>query len=196
MRVACYLRVSTDEQKVDLQKDAIDRYVKFKDWCTPAPVFFVDQGESGAKTSRPAFDRMMKRLRQNDFDALLVWKFDRIGRSTAHLISILDELKTLKVDFISVVENVDTTTAMGKMMFTIIAALAEFERDTLIMRTKAGMDAAKERGIHCGRPDNISPEIKERIKQLKADGATLSDLCTFFPKVSRASIYRIMRGIQ
>jgi DNA invertase Pin-like site-specific DNA recombinase len=193
IRAACYLRVSTNDQKVDLQKDAIEKFLDFKGLRGNA-VFFVDQGESGAKVSRPAFDRMMKRVRANDFDVVITWKFDRIGRSTIHLIQTMNELRELKVNFISIMESVDTTTEIGRLFFSFLAAIAEFERDTIRNRTKAGMTAAKDRGVKFGPKETIPLEIKEKIRALKADGVLWSEMIKLFPKISPASIYRIMKG--
>jgi DNA invertase Pin-like site-specific DNA recombinase len=192
MLVACYLRCSTEDQKTDLQEDALKNYCNFKGWSNPA--LFIDHGESGAKTSRPAFDEMMTKVRQKEFDIVLTWKFDRIGRSTAHLISVLDTLQRLNVGFISVTENIDTTSPMGKMVFTIFAALAEFEREMLVMRTKAGLKATKERGTVLGRKVIISDHIRQDIIYLRGQGMSLDAIHQCHPNLSRASVYRIMKG--
>ena len=187
MRVAVYIRVSTEEQKSDLQKDACENYCKMKGWSNPS--LFIDHGESGAKVSRPAFDSLMGHVRSKQFDAVLTWKFDRIGRSTAHLISFVEELKRLNVEFISITEAVDTTTATGKMIFTILAGIAEFERETLIMRTNAGIKAAKERGKHCGRPVTKAEAISAAVDDILDRNASIKD-AAIRHGVSRASIYR------
>jgi DNA invertase Pin-like site-specific DNA recombinase len=192
MRVACYLRVSTEDQKTDLQRDAIENYCKLRGWHAPA--LFVDQGESGAKTSRPEFDRMMSDVRGGLFDVVLTWKFDRIGRSTSHLISVLDELQRRGVAFVSVTESIDTTTPMGKMIFTVFAALAEFERETLIMRTKAGLEAARTRGAVLGAPTKVTDEQRRDILYLKGQGMSLDDIHANFPRLSRSTVYRITKG--
>lgn len=193
MKVACYLRVSTEDQKTDLQKDAITKFLAFKGWHDAA-LFYIDQGESGSKISRPEFDRMMGDARAGKINAVLTWKFDRIGRSTAHLIAVMEELKTLNIDFISVIEAIDTTTAMGKMIFTIFAALAEFERETLIMRTKAGIKSAKERGTHCGRKSTVTDEERKDIIYLRGEGMSLDEICKTHPRLSPSTVYRVMRG--
>ena len=192
-RVACYIRVSTEEQNTALQEDALRSYCGIRGWHSPAPLFFVDHGESGAKASRPALDRMLDLVRVGELDVVLTWKFDRIGRSKAHLIDLLHEFKERNVDFISVVEAVDTTTPMGKMIFTILAGLAEFERDTLIMRTKAGLDAAKARGKVLGRPFRISEEERAVVKQRFLDGERPTDIAAEH-KISRRHVYNIAKG--
>jgi DNA invertase Pin-like site-specific DNA recombinase len=192
MKIAAYVRVSTKDQSPDIQINDVKKYCALKDWGDP--VLFIDHGESGAKTSRPAFDEMMTRVRAGEFGAVLAWKFDRIGRSSIHLIEVMTELKGLAVDFISIKENIDTTSAMGKLIFTIFAALAEFERDAIRMRTKTGQDLARSRGVHCGRPAVIGSEIKKDIIYLRGQGHTLDELCQIHPTVSRSTIYRIIKG--
>lgn len=193
MHIACYLRVSTEEQNVNLQEDALKKFCDFK-WPGISPVFFVDQGESGAKISRPALDRMLADARAGKFDAIVTWKFDRIGRSALHLLTIMEELRGLKVSFISLQESIDTSTDAGKMFFAILAAIAEFERSTIISRTKAGIEAAQARGIHCGKPDSIAPEVKERVLAGLAEGIAPNTLADAFG-ISRATVYRIKKRV-
>jgi DNA invertase Pin-like site-specific DNA recombinase len=135
---------------------------------------FVDT-ISGVTTSRPEFDKMMELLRRRKADVLLCWKFDRIGRSTEHLLQILNELRSLNVGFCSVTEGVDTTTSVGKLVFTFLAGVAEFERNLVRERVRAGMRAAKERGRRIGRPP-LSREIVEKILALRASGLTLGQI--------------------
>lgn len=149
MKIAAYIRVSTDDQKTDSQLDAIKNYCKLKGWNDPA--LFIDHGESGKKHSRPALDELTQKVKRKEFDTILVYKFDRISRSTKQLIEIMEMLKALEINFVSITESIDTTTPAGKMIFGIFAVLAEFERENIVSRVKAGMKAAKERGIHCGR---------------------------------------------
>jgi DNA invertase Pin-like site-specific DNA recombinase len=175
-----------------MQIEDIKKFCDFR-WPGTAPVFFVDHGESGAKVSRPEFNEMMKLVRAGEFQAIVAWKFDRIGRSSLHLISILDELKVLNVDFISIKEAIDTTTPMGKMIFTIFAALAEFERETIRMRTKAGIELAQSKGIHCGRPSEISIETVKDIIYLRDQKMTIDEIHSVHPQVSRATIGRIVK---
>lgn len=165
--VAVYLRVSTEDQKTDLQKNAIIHYCNMKGIPSDSLQWFIDQGESGSKISRPSFNKMMEAARSGTLSAVLTWKFDRIGRSTVHLIQVLEELKTLEVDFISLTENVDTSSPMGKMIFGIFAVLAQFEREQLIMRTKAGMEAARSRGSRIGRPEKTGPISRATLYRRK-----------------------------
>lgn len=141
MRVG-YARVSTDEQSLDLQLDALQR-----DGCDRV---YHDRGLSGATADRPALGLALKALREGD--VLVVWKLDRLGRSLAHLISIIVALERRGVGFRSISEAIDTTSASGRLLFHIMGALAEFERALISERTRAGMNAARARGVHVGRP--------------------------------------------
>ena len=184
MKIAAYIRVSTDDQKIDSQLDAIKAYCTLKgikDFTT-----FIDHGESGKNESRPQLDLMMERVKKKEFDAVLVYKFDRISRSTKHLITIMDQLKALEVNFISITEAIDTTTPAGKMVFGIFAVLAEFERENIVSRVKAGMKAAKDRGVHCGRSRyKLTPSDVEDILSRVDHGETM---------VSVADRYGINKG--
>jgi DNA invertase Pin-like site-specific DNA recombinase len=195
MKVACYMRVSTDDQTTALQRDAIESYCKLRSWINPAPIFFEDAGVSGAKTSRPALDELMRRVRAGEFHVVVTWKLDRLGRSSIHLISIIEELRTLDVQFVSVTEMIDTTTPMGKMVFTIFAALAEFERATIIERTRAGIKAAQARGKHCGRPEEISEKTARDVLYLRGQGHSLDEIHSCHADLSRSTIGRIIKGI-
>lgn len=192
MKIAAYIRVSTKDQNTEMQLDDIKKYCEFKGWSNPA--FFIDHGESGAKTSRPEFDKMMKAVRSKEVDVLLTWKFDRIGRSSIHLIQVMQELKELNVDFISIKESIDTTTAMGKMIFTIFAALAEFERDTIKMRTKTGQDLARSKGIHCGRPETYSTKDRQAVIAYFNEGVK-PDKIGEIMGMDRSTVYRIIKKV-
>lgn len=137
-----YARVSTDDQNLDLQINALDAA-----GCTR---IFTDKGISGAQSERSGLTAA--RLALEEGDTLVVWRLDRLGRSLIHLIKLLDELGKQGVHFQSLTENLDTTSAGGRLVFHIMAALAEFERALISERTKAGMKAAKARGVHVGRP--------------------------------------------
>jgi DNA invertase Pin-like site-specific DNA recombinase len=137
-----YARVSTDDQKLDLQMNALDAA-----GCTR---IFTDKGISGSKDERSGLTAARLALERGD--TLVVWRLDRLGRSLNHLIKVIDELGKLGVQFQSLTENLDTTSAGGRLVFHIMAALAEFERALISERTKAGMQAAKARGVHVGRP--------------------------------------------
>lgn len=149
MKVAIYARVSTDGQTVDNQLSDLTKHCELKGWTNVTT--FIDEGISGAKTSRPQFDKMIEACKAGQFDVVMVWRFDRASRSTKHLLNLLDDLKRWGVDFVSHREAIDTSTAAGKLMFTMVSAFAQFERDVISDRTKAGMERLKREGKKIGR---------------------------------------------
>jgi DNA invertase Pin-like site-specific DNA recombinase len=148
-KVAAYVRVSKDEQDPELQLREVREYVERRGWSADE---FVDRGESGAKERRPEFDRLVKELRRRRYSAVVVWRFDRAARSLRQLLQLLEELRQLGTDFVSVTEAIDTSTISGKAMFGMVAVFAEFERDVLRERVKAGLAKARANGVRLGRP--------------------------------------------
>jgi DNA invertase Pin-like site-specific DNA recombinase len=171
MKAAIYARVSTTGkgQDVDLQLRDLRNYVEARGW----KIFkeYIDDGVSGRKDKRLALDQLMNDARKKRFDAVLVWRFDRFARSTKHLVTSLDEFNHLGVDFISFMENIDTSSPMGKAMFTITSAIAELEADLIRERVKAGLANAKAKGATLGRP-KAELDIHE-LKNLRARGLTV-----------------------
>ncbi len=150
-RVALYARVSTKNgQDPETQLLALREYAHARGF----EIFseYVDVGISGSKDSRPALNQLMKHARKRRFDAVLVARFDRFARSTRHLVRALEEFNALGVDFISLNESIDTSTPMGKMVFTVIAAVAELERSIIRERVIMGLQRAKAQGKRIGRP--------------------------------------------
>lgn len=150
VRTALYLRVSTPDQKPDLQYDGLRRYAAraglevVRDYC--------DVAVSGRREGRPQLSALMTTARYREIDCVLVWKFDRFARSTRHLLAALEEFDHLGIRFISVQDQIDTDSPMGRAMFTIIGAMAELESSLISERVTAGMKAAEARGRHLGRP--------------------------------------------
>ncbi len=149
-RTAIYLRVSTADQKPDLQFDNLRAYAERAGLEIVRE--YLDVAVSGRKQGRPRLDALMKDARDYAFDCVLVWKFDRFARSTQHLLTALEEFNHLGVRFVSIQDQVDTTSPMGKAMFTLIGAMAELESSLISERVTAGMKAAKARGKQLGRP--------------------------------------------
>jgi len=165
--VAIYARVSTDKQKVDMQLRELRNFIKRSDWKVYRE--FIDQGYTGTNTKRPAFIEMMSEAQKRKFDILLVWKLDRLSRSLKDLINTLDELGHAGINFISYDNNLDTTTPTGKLVFQIIGAVAEFEKDIIRERVVAGLENAKQKGKQLGRP-KIHDGILEKAKELRSQG--------------------------
>lgn len=143
MKVAIYARVSTDEQDVDKQIE------ECREFCTNRGYNIVDIYKdviSGTKDNRPALDRLMKDCFQKRFDAVVVWKLDRLGRSLQHLVSIVNQWRKYNIEFICTTQQFDTTTSNGKLLFHLFGAIAEFERDLISERTKMGLKKAKNVG--------------------------------------------------
>src|SRR5712692_9103254 len=151
-----YARVSTDDQTPALQLAALK-----KAGCTTV---FKDDGISGATTKRPALLRCLKKLEPGD--TLIVWKLDRLGRSLRDLITMLDDLKRREVKFRSLTEHIDTDTPTGRAMWQMIGLLAELERNLIGERTRAGVKAAKRRGVKFGRKRKLTPQQIEHAREL------------------------------
>ena len=161
MRAALYARCSTQEQSVDLQIDDLRSYAKARDLRVVEE--YLDEGISGTRAKRPALDRLMADAHRRAFDVVLVWKLDRLGRSLTHLIHTVDALGSLGIDLVSLGDpGLDTTSPHGRLIFSIMGAVAEFERALIVERTQAGMEAARRRGKRIGRPRVFVPVLKAR----------------------------------
>ena len=185
-RTALYLRVSTPDQKPDLQFDGLHAYAAragldiVQDYC--------DVGVSGRREGRPQLNALMTAARNREIDCVLVWKFDRFARSTRHLLAALEEFNHLGVRFVSVQDQIDTDSPMGRAMFTIIGAMAELKSSLISERVTAGMRAAETRGKHLGRPATPRRVVAE-IETL----ATSTDLS--IRQIQRKIAGRASRGI-
>lgn len=167
MTAAIYARVSTAYgQDPEMQLSELREYAGRRGWQVSEE--YVDQGVSGSKESRPALNRLMSDACQRRFDAILVWKIDRFGRSLKHLVNALAELAALGVAFISLRDNLDLSTPSGRLMFQIIGAMAEFERALIQERVRAGLRNAKAKGRRLGRPRVVVDASK--ITALRAKG--------------------------
>jgi DNA invertase Pin-like site-specific DNA recombinase len=144
MKVAIYCRVSTDEQDADKQEKACLEYCQRN--RIEIHKCYKDTGFSGMKQSRPAFDELLKDMRLLKFNAIMVTKLDRIGRSLHHLLSLFDEFVAKGVHFIAITQNIDTSSAIGKFQLQMLGAFAEFERNIISERTKEGLKFAKNVG--------------------------------------------------
>ena len=174
-----YARVSTTDQTLDLQKDALQQA-----GCTK---IFTDSA-SGAKAERKGLDEALDYVQTGD--TLVVWRLDRLGRSLNHLIETITGLNTRHIGFKSITESIDTTTSGGKLIFHIFGALAEFERDIIRERTNAGLQAARARGRKGGRPKSLTPKKAQMAEALYKDkNNTIDEICKTL-NISRATLYR------
>ena len=182
MMLIGYARISTTEQNLDLQKDAL-----LKVGCNK---IFTDTA-SGAKTERIGLDEALTHLREGD--TLIVWRLDRLGRSLKHLIETVTKLNEQGIGFRSITESIDTTTSGGKLIFHIFGALAEFERNLIQERTQAGLTAARARGRKGGRPIKFTAQKIQLAKDLLNNrNYSISEICKNL-QMSRATFYRIIK---
>ena len=180
-----YARVSTDDQNIDLQLDAL-----VKSGCQKDNIYF--DKVSGAKSDRPGLKKCMDSLQKGD--TLIVWRLDRLGRSMSHLVSTIEDLKERGIGFRSICDGaIDTTTASGELVFNMFSSLAQFERRLIQERTKAGLSAARARGkiggrkkIKAGDPKVIMAKTMHQDK-----GLSIDDICLSL-KISRATFYRYL----
>jgi DNA invertase Pin-like site-specific DNA recombinase len=173
-RAALYMRISTRNhgQTTETQAVALREYATHRGFTIIEE--YRDEGISGAKDRRPALDRLMTDARHRRFDAVLVARFDRFARSTKHLVLALEEFSSLGIDFISLNESIDTSSPMGRMVFTVIAAVAELERSIIRERVQAGVDRAKRQGKRFGRPAVIVD--RHRVVEMKAAGQSIKSI--------------------
>lgn len=179
MALIGYARVSTQDQNTGMQIDALQ--------AAGCEKVFTDKA-SGASADRPELESALSYLREGD--VLAVWRLDRLGRSLKHLVEVVADLETKGIGFRSLNESIDTTTAQGKLILHIFAALAEFERDLIRERTKSGLAAARARGRKGGRKPSLSPKKIQVARQMYAQGdSTVAEIAKVLG-VSRATIYR------
>jgi DNA invertase Pin-like site-specific DNA recombinase len=172
--VAVYARVSTHNgQDPGMQTRELEEYCQRRGWELAG--VYVDLGISGSKESRPELDRLMSDAHRRQFDAVVVWKFDRFARSVSHLLKALDTFRALGIDFVSLSENLDTSTPAGRMVFTVLGAVAELERSLIIERVRAGIRNARAKGKRLGRPRVVVDAA--RIAALRSAGRSWSAVC-------------------
>lgn len=180
-----YARVSTEDQNLDLQRDALS-----KSACTA----IYEETASGKSVGRPELDHCLKALRPGDI--LVVWRLDRLGRSLPDLVNIVSDLEQRGIGFESLTEKIETSSAAGKLVFHVFAALAEFERNVIRERTQAGLSAARARGRVGGRKPSLSEKQKREIRALLKDPSiAVTDVAKRYG-VSRTTIYKSVGVVQ
>jgi len=180
-----YARVSTKDQSLNLQKDALE-----KAGCKK----IYSEQVSGAKIERKKLDEMIKQVRKGDI--IVVWKLDRLGRSLRDLVNLISKFQEMEVGFKSLQDSIDTTTPAGKLTFHLFAALAEFERDIISERTKAGLKSARARGRLGGRPKGLSKQAQNKARLAESlyqeKELSIKEICDYL-SISKPTLYRYLR---
>ena len=190
MDCAIYARVSTTDQNCEMQLRELREYCQRRGWKIDRE--YVDTGWSGAKASRPQFDLLMADARMRRFDSILVWKLDRWGRSVSNCLATIQELRQLGVRWMAVTQNLDTdeNNPTARLILHILASVAEFEREMIRERIKAGMNAAKHRGTRCGRP-RLQLD-RARILKLRQSGASVRAIAKQL-ELSIGTVHKVVR---
>jgi len=191
MRALCYARVSTShhDQKPEVQIETLRIFCFARGWEVCQEV--VDEGFSGANDRRPGLSQLLKYARARKVDVIVVTKLDRLARSVRHLVTILDELVSLNVDFVSVGDQIDMTSPSGRLMFHIVGAFAEFEKSLVSERTRSGLEHARRKGKILGRP-KIRDDLA--ILKLRSQGLSYSQIDRHL-KCGRSAIYRALKTV-
>lgn len=176
-----YARVSTDKQTLDLQIDALN--------AAGCDRIYTEK-QSGTKDDRPVLNEVLNYLRKGD--TFVIYKLDRLGRSTRKLIELVEDFQERGIDFVSISDNIDTTTANGRFFFTVMAAFAQLERDLISERTKDGLQAARARGRKGGRPKKDNKAVAQAIKLYDSEEYTVSEI-TELTGVSKGTLYRRLK---
>jgi DNA invertase Pin-like site-specific DNA recombinase len=195
-KVAIYARVSTSDQSADSQITSLIDYSQRRNF----EVFnqYVDQ-VTGVVSKRkagqaPSYQRLMADAKQKRFDVVLVWKFDRFARSLQSLMEALELFRALGIDFISATQDIDTTTPMGRFFFQTVGAFAEFEREMIVERVRAGLDNARRKGVRLGRPKSSPPIEELKIMDLHKQGLSDTEIAKMMGR-SRAGVWLVIQRL-
>jgi DNA invertase Pin-like site-specific DNA recombinase len=191
MRAATYLRVSTNGQNLEPQRLRLADYAKARGLELVAE--YTDRGISGRRDRRAGLDALRRDARRHAFDAVLVVKLDRIARSTRHLCELAEELEAAGVDLVAADQPFDTSTAAGKLLFGVLAVVAQFEADLIRERTLAGLEAARRRGAKLGRPPVLDARARARARRMHAGGQSARSIASVLG-VSVQTITRALNG--
>ena len=189
MRAAIYARVSTTNhgQDVTLQTRELQQFAQARGWEIAGE--YVDSGVSGTKDSRPELNRLIADAHKRRFDVVCVWRFDRFARSVSHLLRALETFKALGIEFVSFSEQMDTSTPAGKMVFTVLGAVAELERSLIVERVRAGLRNARAKGKTLGRP-RVAVDAA-RVSRLRTQGHTIREIADTLG-VSRSLVHKTL----
>jgi DNA invertase Pin-like site-specific DNA recombinase len=196
LHAAIYARVSTRDkgQDPEMQLTELREFVAKRGWQLAGE--FVDVGVSGSQDSRPQLDAMMRLAKSRKLDVIVAWKLDRFGRSLRHLVDALAELEALGVAFVSLRDNLDLTTPAGRMMFHVIGAMAEFERELIRERVRAGLAHARSKGRKLGRPkvNRERDRDAKAIRRMRAEGDSYGEIAGALGR-SKADVYRVCMSL-
>ena len=189
-RAALYLRVSTDGQTTENQQLVLERVAKSAGW--EIVEVYSDNGVSGAngREGRPGFDQMLKDASRREFEVIMAWSVDRLGRSLQHLVGFLEEVHALRVDLYLHVQGLDTTTPAGKALFQMLGVFAEFERAMIRERVMAGLARARAQGKAIGRP-KVNGQVEKKVLKLRAGGMGIKRVAKE-ARVAVGTVYRIL----
>ena len=192
MRAAIYARVSTTNhgQDVTLQTRELQQFAQARGWQVAGE--YVDAGVSGTKDSRPQLDRLIADAHKRRFDVVCVWRFDRFARSVSHLLRALEMFQALGIEFVSFSEQMDTSTPAGKMVFTVLGAVAELERSLIVERVRAGLRNARAKGKTLGRP-RVALDAT-RVSHLRSEGRTIREIADSLG-VSRSLVHKTLANL-
>lgn len=177
-----YIRVSTNDQTTALQADAMEK--------AKVDTLFAESA-SGADRSRPVLAEALASL--NPGDTLVVWRLDRLGRSLAHLLEVAESLRAREIHLKSLTDGFDTSSASGRLLYSVLGAVAEFEREVIQERTVAGMQAAKKRGVHVGRPNALAGSRLLEAQRMLANGRSQVEVARIL-RVGRATLQRALQA--
>jgi DNA invertase Pin-like site-specific DNA recombinase len=194
-RCAVYCRVSATGQDPTMQVRELREYCKLRGWTICDE--YIDRGISGTRDSRPQLDRLMADAHRRRFDVVAVWKFDRFARSVSHLLRSLETFSTVGIEFASLSEQIDTSTPTGKMVFTVLGAVAELERSLIAERVRAGLRNAKAKGKRLGRPPlrDLSTADIQQLRRDRRQGASFKRLAMAH-RISVWTAFRYARTVK
>lgn len=187
MKIAIYIRVSTQDQSLDLQRSELTRFAKARGWKIHR---IYEEKATGTNDKRPQLQALMRAAQSRDYDLVLVWKLDRFARSLKNLLTALQEFEALGVTFVSLKDNLDLSTPAGRLMAQMIGAFAEFEASLIKERVVAGLREAKRKGVQLGRPCEID---RAKVLALKAKGRSYQAIATKLG-CSKSGISKILKA--
>ena len=192
-RVAIYARVSTASQTVENQLIELRTVAQRAGWQIVAEL--TDNGISGTKgrDHRPAFDELLKRSTRREFDVVMVWAIDRIGRSIQHLVTFMNHMQSVGIDLYIHQQSIDTTTAAGRMIFGVFSALGEYERELIRERIIAGQQRARAQGTKIGRPSKMNDAVKTSVRLLKGKGVGIREIASKL-EIGIGTVYSVLKA--